>query len=122
MPMATLIHWWPLATQLNITQIQRLNIMNNQKCYISPNLAAQFNDEFYRVNNDSNGHPRYVTHYLAFLHDDELGMGDYDIAKQRANKLGFKVYRGKDFGGGFVTTSYNLENDIESIIDAREVA
>ena len=94
--------------------------MNNQKCYISPNLEAQFNDSFYRVKNDSNGHPRYVTHYLAFLNDSELGMGDYDRAKQRANKLGFKVYRGKDFGGGFVTTSYNLENDIESIINVRE--
>ena len=94
--------------------------MNNQKCYISPNLEAQFNDSFYRVKNDINGHPRYVTHYLAFLNDDELGMGAYDRAKQRANKLGFKVYRGKDFGGGFVTTSYNLENDIESIINVRE--
>ena len=64
--------------------------MNNQKCYISPNLEAQFNDSFYRVKNDSNGHPRYVTHYLAFLNDSELGIGDYDIAKQRANKLGFR--------------------------------
>jgi len=95
--------------------------MNNQKCYISHNLEAQFNDEFFRVTNDSNGHPRYVTHYLAFLNDNELGMGDYDIAKKRAKKLGFKVYKGRDFGGGFVTTSFNLENDIEAIIDSREV-
>ena len=49
-------------------------------------------------------------------------MLNYDRAKQRANKLGFKVYRGKDFGGGFVTVSYNLENDIERIIDMREAA
>ena len=96
--------------------------MNNQKCYISPNLEAQFNDSFYRVNNDSNGNPRYVTHYLAFLRDDELGMGAYDIAKKRANALGFRVYKGRDFGGGFVVQSYSLENDIERIIDAREVA
>ena len=95
--------------------------MNNEKCYISPNLEAQFDNEFYRVNNDSNGNPRYVTHYLAFLNDSELGLDDYAIAKQRANKLGFKVYRGRDFGGGFVTTSYNLENEIERIIEAREV-
>ena len=98
--------------------------MNNQKCYISPNLAAQFNDSFYRVNNDSNGNPRYVTHYLAFLNDDELGMeatrqGDYDIAKKRANALGFRVYKGKDFGGGFVCQSYNVENTAENIIAAR---
>ena len=110
----------PSSKQAN--RQNRGDTINNQKCYISPNLEAQFNDSFYRVNNDSNGHPRYVTHYLAFLNDDELGIGDYDRAKQRANKLGFKVYRGKDFGGGFVTTSYNLENDIESIIDAREEA
>ena len=96
--------------------------MNNQKCYISPNLAAQFNGEFYRVNNDSNGNPRYVTHYLAFLNDSELGLNDYDTAKKRANALGFRVYKGKDFGGGFVVQSYNLENDIERIIEAREVA
>jgi hypothetical protein len=96
--------------------------MNNQKCYISHNLEAQFNNEFYRVNNDSNGTPRYVTHYLAFLNDSELGLGDYDIAKKRANDLGFRVYKGKDFGGGFVVQSYNLENDIERIIEAREVA
>jgi len=46
----------------------------------------------------------------------------YKLAKKKANKLGFKVYRGRDFGGGFVTTSYNLENDIERIIDQREAA
>ena len=96
--------------------------MNNSKCYISPNLEAQCRDELCRGTNDSNGHPRYVTHYLAFLEDSELGAGDYDIAKKRAQKLGFKVYRGKDFGGGFVTTSFNLENDIERIIEARGVA
>jgi hypothetical protein len=96
--------------------------MNNSKCYISPDLEAQFMDEFFRVSNDSNGHPRYVTHYLAFLEDSELGVGDYDIAKKRAKKLGFKVYHGKDFGGGFVTSSFNLENDIERIIEARGVA
>lgn len=94
--------------------------MNNEKCYISPNLEARFNDEFYRVNNDSNGNPRYVTHYLAFLRDDELGMDDYYTAKKRANDLGFRVYTGKDFGGGFVIQSYNLEKVIERIIAARE--
>ena len=96
--------------------------MNNAKCYISPNLEQAFGNSFYRVNNDVNGNPRYVTHYLAFLRDDELGLGDYEIAKKRANKLGFKVYRGKDFGGGFVCQSYNLENDVERIIESREVA
>jgi len=89
--------------------------MLNNSCYISPDLDAQFGDSFYRVNNGVNGDPRYVTHYLAFDRD-------YATAKRIANKLGFSVYRGREFGGGFVTSSYNLENDIEAIIAAREVA
>ena len=93
--------------------------MFNSKCYISPNLETQFDDAFYSVKSDINGHPRYVTHYLAFLGDVECGVDSYALAKKRANKLGFKVYRGKDFGGGFVTVSYNLENDIERIIAMR---
>lgn len=96
--------------------------MFNSKCYISPNLESQFDDDFYRINNDINGNPRYLTHYLAFLNLDELSGNvgkSYALAKKRAKKLGFKVYRGKDFGGGFVCQSYNLENDIERIMELR---
>ena len=57
--------------------------------------------DFYRVNNDVNGNPRYVVHFLAFA-------PDYETAKKRANAIGFKVYRGRDFGGGFVGQSYYL--------------
>lgn len=67
---------------------------------------------FYRVNNDFNGNPRYVIHWLAFG-------DDYATAKKAANSIGFRVYRGKDFGGGFVGQSYSLENTAESILDAR---
>jgi len=94
--------------------------MNNSECYISPNLQEDLGHKFYRVKNDVNGNPRYVIHYLAFVRNEELGMGDYDLAKQRANKLGFKVYKGLDFGGGFVCQSYNLENHAEQIIDCLE--
>ena len=93
--------------------------MFNSQCYISPDLHVLFNDNFYSIKNDINGNPRYVTHYLAFLDSNECGEDSYALAKKRANKLGFKVYRGKHFGGGFVTTSYNLENDIERIIRMR---
>lgn len=96
--------------------------MNNSICYISPSLEEKLGNAFYRVNNDINGNPRYVTHFHAFLNDNEFGTGSYELAKKRANSLGFKVYRGKDFGGGFVCQSYNLENDVERILDIREVA
>ncbi len=97
--------------------------MLNSKCYISPNLSETFGHDFYRVKNDVYGNPRYVTHFMAFLDYDDtnnLSFDDcYNLAKNRANSLGFRVYRGKDFGGGFVCQSYNLENDVERIIDIR---
>jgi len=99
--------------------------MNNSECYISPNLELAFGESFYSVTNSANGAPRYVTHFFSFLNDSErfcqaMKVNDkYELAKKKAKKLGFKVYRGRNFGGGFVVESWNLENDIERIIEAR---
>ena len=64
--------------------------------------------DFYRVKNDVNGNPRYVVHFLAFA-------SDYATAKKRANAIGFRVYRGRDFGGGFVGQSYSLPDTARRI-------
>ena len=85
------------------------------KCHLDYKTAEALGHDFYRVNNDVNGNPRYVIHFFAFA-------PDYDQARKIANRLGFRVYRGRDFGGGFVCQSYNLENTAEGIIAAREVA
>tara|TARA_R110002153_G_scaffold7010_2_gene31747 strand:+ start:332 stop:613 length:282 start_codon:yes stop_codon:yes gene_type:complete len=82
------------------------------KCHLDNKTADQLGHDFYRVNNDSNGNPRYVIHWGAF------GANDYNEALALAKSIGFKAYRGKEFGGGFVTSSYNLENEAEAIIDA----
>jgi len=81
---------------------------------------------FYRVNNDINGNPRYVISWLAFETEGNgvtLSIKDledrYQKARKLANSIGFKVYRGKDFGGGFICQSYNLENTAEQIIETR---
>ena len=66
---------------------------------------------FFRVNNDVNGNPRYVVHFLNFA-------PDYETAKKRANSIGFRVYRGRDFGGGFVGQSYSLPDTARAIIEA----
>jgi len=68
---------------------------------------------FYSAKNDVNGNPRYVIHWLAFG-------TDYDSAFTTAKPLGFSKYRGKDFGGGFVCQSYNLQNTAERIIERRQ--
>ena len=59
---------------------------------------------------------------------DPLGMNDTyfylpkNKAKRLANSIGFSVYRGKSFCGGFVSQSYNLENTAEQIINLRSEA
>ena len=86
--------------------------MNNQ-AHLDYKIQDELGYNFYRVKNDVYGNPRYVIHYLAFAND-------YDTAKRKANKLGYRVYRGKDFGGGFVTQSYSIQDHAERIIDERQ--
>ena len=85
----------------------------NYKAHLDYKTQDALGYDMYRVRNDANGNPRYVIHWLAFGKD-------YDTAKKIANSIGFRVYRGKDFGGGFVAQSYNVENTAEQIIDARQ--
>ena len=85
------------------------------KCHLDHSTASHLGYDFFRVNNDVNGNPRYVIHFLAFD-------SDYDTARRLANSIGFNVYRGKNFGGGFVGQSYNLENTAERIINVRQGA
>ena len=81
---------------------------------------------FTRVNNDVNGNPRYVCHFLDIVTDkDEAQVKEdfrltlqqnplkrisllYAFAVDKAKKIGGKRYRGKDFGGGIVFQSYNI--------------
>lgn len=73
-----------------------------------------------RINNDVNGNPRYVVHFYDLLTDIEgLNLSileRYELALQKARKVGGKMYRGKDFGGGIVFQSYNI---IETINKAK---
>lgn len=79
-------------------------------------------NDFKRIDNDVNGNPRYVCHFLNFITaKDEVGLKDdlkkisylYEIAIAKAKKAGGKKYHNKSFGGGLVFTSYNLEADCE---------
>lgn len=63
-----------------------------------------------RIKSDYYGNPRYVVHYL------DLELKDYVNVSQ----YGLKKYRGKDFGGGYVIQSYNLESDLTHILKRME--
>lgn len=62
--------------------------------------------EVFRVENDVNGNPRYVIHFLDVS-------DNYNEALSQARKIGGKKYRAKWFGGGIVFSSYNLNEDLK---------
>ena len=64
------------------------------------------NENLTRVNNDVNGNPRYVFHFLALA--DHYGES-VAIAKKL---IGGKKYHTKSYGGGIVFQSYNVQNDL----------
>lgn len=62
-------------------------------------------DMFTRINNDTNGNPRYVIHFL------DLGAdyaADYAATVKWANKMGGRKYHNKSYGGGITFQSYSL--------------
>ena len=66
--------------------------------------------ETFRIDNDTNGNPRYVVDF----YDLGIGLWDYD----NINKLyGFKKYTAKWFGGGVVFQSYNIEDTLNFALD-----
>ena len=77
-----------------------------------------------RINNDVNGNPRYVTHFLNFLNKDEQSFlpfaKKYDYALKKAKLIGGRKFHNKQYGGGIVFQSYNTDNLKEQIIDVME--
>jgi hypothetical protein len=81
--------------------------------------------KFTRINNDTNGNPRYVCHFLNLLTEIESNNYDisvsdkYNMALQRAKKIGGKKFHNKQYGGGIVFQSYNIsetEKDIQNLL------
>ena len=90
----------------------------------------------YRVENDTNGNPRFVIHFLDLLTQGEIDKAEadtnalreahpnkwfsstealYEKALAKVRKVGGRKYRAKWFGGGFVIQSYDLRRDLEAI-------
>jgi hypothetical protein len=87
-----------------------MNQLEELKMKIPTQEVIKVNGEeisYYRIDNDVNGNPRYVVHFYA------LGVELADYGKIQ----GLKKYRAKWFGGGYVIQSYNLESDLEYLIN-----
>jgi len=59
----------------------------------------------YRTRNDYNGNPRYIVHFLSVA-------PKYELAIAKIKKIGGRRYRGRDFGGGLVFQSYNVNSSL----------
>ena len=69
-----------------------------------------------RVNNDVNGNPRYVMHFLQMNTMAEIeavpwiGVSEkYAMAVKRANTIGGRKYHNRSYGGGIVFQSYSVD-------------
>jgi hypothetical protein len=87
--------------------------------------------EFKRINNDTNGNPRYVCHYSNLLTKQEEGYfceekkqyieptlkfnDKYPTALSRAKKIGGRKFHNKQYGGGIVFQSYNIDDTEKKI-------
>ena len=70
-------------------------------------------NDFTRENSDSNGNPRYVLHFLNLekKKDYKKTLTErYNEALIIAKKAGGRKFHNKQYGGGIVFQSYNLNN------------
>ena len=68
---------------------------------------------FTRVNNDSNGNPRFVCHYLQIA-------DTYSRALYLARQIGGRKFHNKQYGGGIAFQSYNIETTAKKIAEIKE--
>ena len=87
------------------------------------------NIQYKKIKHDINGNPRYVIHFRELLTQNEFdsftGLDKinqaYNLAIKKAKKIGGSKYRGKDFGGGIVFQSFNIESTIKDIKGVKNV-
>jgi hypothetical protein len=84
--------------------VEKMQVIKSNKIRVNGQDVAYF-----KIDNDYNGNPRYVIHFLEIDND-------YNKAINKAREIGGKVYKAKWFGGGIVIQSYSLETDLEHII------
>jgi len=77
-----------------------------------------------RINNDINGNPRYVVHFLNILNNEENSFlpfnKKYEYSLKKAKIIGGKKYHNKQYGGGIVFQSYNSDDLKRKIVEVMQ--
>lgn len=68
---------------------------------------------FTRINNDINGNPRFVVHFLQLA-------DTYERALYLGRQLGGRKFHNKQYGGGIAFQSYNTDQLAEKIKAIKE--
>lgn len=68
---------------------------------------------FTRINNDINGNPRFVVHYLQIA-------DTYERALYLGRQLGGRKFHNKQYGGGIAFQSYNTDKLAERIAQIKQ--
>lgn len=105
-----------------IKQLLNGNHLSKSELQEAENIVSRLENEiksrkpqkidFTRINNDVNGNPRYVCHFLAI---DK----DYQTAIKKANKIGGRKFHNKQYGGGIVFQSYNIDDLNKSVLELK---
>ena len=72
-------------------------------------MTCDQEQRFTRLSNDVNGNPRY---YIGAYDLADLAGGAIAEVEAVAKKAGFRKYRGKKYGVGYVVVSYNLDQSL----------
>lgn len=70
-------------------------------------MTYEQEQRFTRLSNDVNGNPRY---YIGVYELADLAGAT--VAEVEAVRAGFRKYRGKKYGTGYVVVSYNLDQSL----------
>ena len=80
-----------------------------------------------RINNDVNGNPRYVCHFLNLNTLAEIDANPwidtstkYALAVKRANTIGGRKYHNRQYGGGIVFQSYSIDELARHVSEVTE--
>ena len=76
--------------------------------------------DFTSINNDSYGNPRFVIHFLNISTENASVKNMYDEALNKTKSLGGKKFHNKQYGGGIVFSTYNLESLIKQLNELKQ--
>lgn len=75
-------------------------------------------DSLTRIKNDTNGNPRYVMHYTCIERPEDVDIFkayEYSITEFKKILKGSRKFHNKQYGGGIVFQSYNVNDEINLV-------